>query len=94
MSDTNKEFTLKRAQNAVLSRDFVLASRLFKTILKEEPNNIDVLSQLGSTYVRSGDDEKALEVYKRIVQIDNMNFNALKFIFIPLLLMPGRQYVR
>lgn len=77
MSDTNKEFTLKRAQNAVLSRDFVLASRLFKTILKEEPNNIDVLSQLGSTYVRSGDDEKALEVYKRIVQIDNTNFNAL-----------------
>lgn len=77
MSDTNKEFTLKRAQNAVLSRDFVLASRLFKTILKEEPNNIDVLAQLGSTYVRSGDDEKALEVYKRIVQIDNMNFNAL-----------------
>ena len=77
MGDINKEFTLKRAQNAVLSRDFVLASRLFKTILKEEPNNIDVLSQLGSTYVRSGDDEKALEVYKRIVQIDNMNFNAL-----------------
>ena len=77
MGDINKEFTLKRAQNAVLSRDFVLASRLFKTILKEEPNNIDVLAQLGSTYVRSGDDEKALEVYKRIVQIDNMNFNAL-----------------
>ena len=77
MGDINKEFTLKRAQNAVLSRDFVLAARLFKTILKEEPNNIDVLSQLGSTYVRSGDDEKALEVYKRIVQIDNMNFNAL-----------------
>ena len=77
MGDINKEFTLKRAQNAVLSRDFVLASRLFKTILKEEPNNIDVLSQLGSTYVRSGDDEKALEYYKRIVQIDNMNFNAL-----------------
>ena len=63
MGDINKEFTLKRAQNAVLSRDFVLASRLFKTILKSEPNNIDVLSQLGSTYVRSGDDEKALEVY-------------------------------
>ena len=77
MSDTNKEFTLKRAQNAVLSRDFVLAARLFKTILKSEPNNIDVLSQLGSTYVRSGDDEKALEVYKRIDQIDNMNFDAL-----------------
>ena len=77
MSDTNKEFTLKRAQNAVLSRDFVLAARLFKTILKSEPNNIDVLSQLGSTYVRSGDDEKALEVYKRIDQIDKMNFNAL-----------------
>ena len=77
MGDINKEFTLKRAQNAVLSRDFVLAARLFKTILKEEPNNIDVLSQLGSTYVRSGDDEKALEVYKRIDQIDKMNFNAL-----------------
>ena len=65
MGDINKEFTLKRAQNAVLSRDFVLAARLFKTILKEEPNNIDVLAQLGSTYVRSGDDEKALEVYIR-----------------------------
>lgn len=77
MGDINKEFTLKRAQNAVLSRDFVLAARLFKTILKEEPNNIDVLSQLGSAYVRSGDDLKALEVYNRIIQIENTNFNAL-----------------
>ena len=77
MADSNKEFMLKRAQNAVLARDFVLAARLFKTVLKENPNDIEILSKLGSTYVRAGEDEKALEVYNRILKLDNTDFNAL-----------------
>lgn len=77
MADSNKEFMLKRAQNAVLARDFVLAARLFKTVLKENPRDVEVLAKLGSTYVRAGEDEKALTVYKQILQIDNTDFNAL-----------------
>ena len=77
MADSNKDFMLKRAQNAVLARDFVLAARLFKTVLKENPRDVEVLSKLGSTYVRAGEDENALFVYKQILQIDNTDFNAL-----------------
>lgn len=77
MADSNKEFMLKRAQNAVLARDFTLAARLYKTVLKENPKDIEVLSKLGSTYVRAGEDERALEVYNQILRIDNTDFNAL-----------------
>lgn len=77
MADSNKDFMLKRAQNAVLARDFTLAARLYKTVLKENPRDVEVLAKLGSTYVRAGEDEKALEVYNQILKIDNTDFNAL-----------------
>ena len=53
MSD-EKNYTMNRANAAVLSRDFVLAARLYKSILKKAPDNIEALTQLASCYVRAG----------------------------------------
>lgn len=75
MSDN--ELILNRAKAAVLSRDFTLAARLYKTLLKQKPQDVGLLSQLGSLYVKSGDDALALPVFKEIVQLKQNDFNAL-----------------
>ena len=43
MSDSNTNFTLERAENALLSRDFYLAARLYKSVLRDYPDNKEVL---------------------------------------------------
>lgn len=78
MSDGNiKNFTLERAETALLSRDFALAARLYKSVLKDDENNKDVLLKLGTCYVRANQDEKALEPYLKVLTFDKNNFDAL-----------------
>ena len=69
--------TLFRAKSAVLSRDFDLATRLFKRVLKEHPDSIEVMHELASTYVRSGQDGQALLVCQQILEKDRNDFGAL-----------------
>lgn len=71
------DLLLSRAQAAVLARDFSLAARLYRLILKEEPDNLKVMSELASTYVRANEDEKALMTYSAIIRKDPRNFDAL-----------------
>lgn len=77
MSDSNTNFTLERAENALLSRDFYLAARLYKSILKDYPDNKEVLIKLGTCYVRGNQDEKALEPFLQVLRMENTNFEAL-----------------
>lgn len=67
---------LSRAQAAVLANDFQLAYRLFKNMLKQNPDDIGILSQLGNMYVKSGHDEKALPIFDKVLSIDGKNLNA------------------
>ncbi|MBE6349911.1 MAG: tetratricopeptide repeat protein [Spirochaetaceae bacterium] len=71
------ENLMTRAYSALLSRDFVLAKRLYKTILKADKNNIQALLHLGSVYVKENNDREALDVYKSVLEIDRENFTAL-----------------
>ena len=79
MSEVNeKNLILTRAKSAVLSRDFVTASRLYKQLLKTDPSNVDYLRELGSIYVKSGEDSKAIPYYEQIITfyphyVDAMN---------------------
>ncbi|MBD5436823.1 MAG: tetratricopeptide repeat protein [Treponema sp.] len=57
---------LSRANSAVISRDYALASRLYSTLLKENPDDKDLLARLGNVYIKSGEDEKALPVFQKI----------------------------
>ncbi|MCQ2572416.1 MAG: tetratricopeptide repeat protein [Treponema sp.] len=58
---------LERAQSAMLSRDYGLAARLYKTLLKAEPDNAEILNALGSLYVKNGEDDKAVPYYETIL---------------------------
>ena len=68
---------LDRANAAILSRDFEQAARIYKGLLKSDPQNIELLSSLGNLYVKSGDDEKALAYFSEIIRIDPKNVEAL-----------------
>lgn len=72
-----KELVLRRAKDAVISRDFALAARLYKGLLKDDAGNIGLLSALGSLYVKSGDDKKALLYYQQIRTLSPDNFESL-----------------
>ncbi len=72
-----KEFMLSRAKAAVLSRDFELAARLYKAILKAAPDDGATLEALGLMYVRAGQDSNALPVYKRLVEKNPGDCKAL-----------------
>lgn len=68
---------LDRANAAILSRDFDQASRIYKGLLKSDPQNIELLSSLGNLYVKSGDDEKAFAYFNEIIRLDQNNVEAL-----------------
>ena len=64
------KLVFRRAAAALASRDFDLAVRLYKGLLKDDPENRDVLFSLGDVYVKSGDDKTALVYYEKINKID------------------------
>ncbi len=72
-----KELVLKRAKNAVIARDFVLAARLYKGLLSEDAKNIELLFDLGNVYIKSGDDAKAVPYFEQILTFSPNNFSAL-----------------
>ena len=73
-----KNLILTRAKSAVLSRDFVTAARLYKQLLKTDPSNVEYLRELGSIYVKNGEDAKAIPYYEQIItfyphHVESMN---------------------
>ncbi len=75
--NSQNKIIIERANAAVLSRDYTLAARLYKGLLKSEPQNIGFLMNLGDLYVKSGNDSQALPYYKDIISIDPSNVAAL-----------------
>lgn len=68
---------LNRANSAVISHDYALAARLYKSLIKENPGNMDLLVRLGNVYIRSGEDEKALPVFQKLLETDSQNADVL-----------------
>ena len=60
---------LKKAQNAITAHDWTTAARLYKQLLHGNESNVEYLQQLGSIYVRAGQDEKAIPYYEQIINI-------------------------
>lgn len=66
-----------RADAAVLSHDFALAARLYNTLLKDSPNDVNLLEKLGSIYVKSQNDQKALSFYLKVNELKPNDFSTL-----------------
>ena len=68
---------LTKAQNAITAHDWATAARLYKELLRSDESNVEYLKQLGSIYVRSGDDEKAIPYYEQIITFHPENTEAM-----------------
>ena len=68
---------LARAQSAVISRDFELATRLYNEMLQESPDDIELLRQLGNLHVKNNKDDQALPVFTRITELSSNDVDAL-----------------
>lgn len=71
------DLSRSRARAAVLSRDFVLAERLYKNLLKKHPENIDLLHELAAMYARCGQYESARIEYERILAANPDDYKSL-----------------
>lgn len=74
---SKESLVIQRANKAVLARDYQAAIRLYVRILKEYPNNKEVLTSLADVYVLAGDDPSALKIFTKILNNDPSNFKAL-----------------
>ncbi len=68
---------LTKAQNAVTAHDWTTAARLYKELLRGDESNVEYLQQLGSIYVRAGQDEKAIPYYEQIITFNADNTDAM-----------------
>lgn len=68
---------LSRAKAAVLARDFSTATRLFQNLLRDNPDDVQLLTQVGNMYVKAGYDDKALPIFKKILTFDAENLSAM-----------------
>lgn len=75
MADPN--LLLSRAKSALLARDYQLAAKYYKTLISENPDVLDYKIDLGNLYVKAGDDDKALDVFKSIEKTDSENLTVL-----------------
>ena len=73
----DKKITLTKAQNAEIARDFQTAVRLYKELLRDEPDNLEYLSAIGSNYVKANEDEKALPFYQKIIDLFPHSISAM-----------------
>ena len=75
MSDKN--ILLQRAQSAVIAHDYDSATRIYKTLISENPDDKSLQIQLGNLYVKSGKDERALPLFNDIIKDDPKNSDIL-----------------
>ena len=68
---------LTKAQNAITAHDWTTAARLYKELLRGDASNVEYLQQLGSIYVRAGQDEKAIPYYEQIITFNAQNTDAM-----------------
>ncbi len=74
MEDTS--LVLTRARAAVIARDFTLAARLYKQLLKNDQSNTDLLRELGNLYIKAGQDDEALPLFNKITRLQPGNIPA------------------
>ncbi|MDO4506123.1 MAG: tetratricopeptide repeat protein [Spirochaetales bacterium] len=75
--DEQNSVIIDRAKAAILARDYEQASRIYKGLLKSDPENITYLTALGDLYIKNNEDRVALEYYKEIVRLQPQNVDAL-----------------
>jgi len=76
-NDLQRNRLMARAKSAVLSRDFSVAKKIYEDLIAKDPSDYEALSELGSMYVKSGQDKNAYAVYSKILKENSKDVVAL-----------------
>ena len=68
---------LAKARNAVTAHDWTTSARLYKELLRTDESNAEYIQQLGSIFVRAGQDEKAIPYYEKLVEMNPESPDAM-----------------
>ena len=68
---------LNRAKSALIAHDYSLAARIYKSLIMDEPENIDYKMQLGNLYTKAGKDDQALTIFQQILKANEENLDAM-----------------
>ena len=55
--------------------DFEIAENLYKKILDMQPNNLDIMNNLGALFIQSSKEKKAKNILQKVLQIDPNNIS-------------------
>lgn len=72
------KFTKNEAIQASLSGDWQKAVKLNKSLLEEDPKDIEALNRIALAYTIIGKNKSAKETYKKVLDIDPLNSIAIK----------------
>ncbi len=72
-SPTNTRALILRGTIALSRRDAPRAISDFRTILRDQPNNLTVIRQLAAAYIQNGQKDLAKDVLQKAVEVDSSN---------------------
>lgn len=72
------KITPNQAIKATLSGDWENAIKLNKSLLDENPNDVEALNRIGLAYMITGNSKNAKSSYEKVLEIDPLNSIALK----------------
>lgn len=68
-AQNKRQMMILRADRAATANDFTLAYRLYRELLRQCPDDCDILLRLAGMYVRKGEDEQGAAVYQKVLNI-------------------------
>ncbi len=75
------ESTINKLGYSYLTKnDFITAIKIFKLNVAEYPESYNVYDSLGEAYLANGDKDKAIETYKKSIELNSDNENGVKIL--------------
>lgn len=68
---------LQKARTSALAHDWQTATRLYRQLVRSQPDRIDLLEELSSLYINCHEDNKALPILQQIVALSPNNVKNL-----------------
>ncbi len=68
-AEEQAKIVFDRAARALAAADYAAAERGFQAVLRQEPNNVAALSNLGVIYSRTSRADEAISVYRRALKL-------------------------
>ncbi|MGE0085588.1 MAG: tetratricopeptide repeat protein, partial [Desulfococcaceae bacterium] len=70
-ADRKDDFLVDIGNIYNLKGDYTEAEKIYNNVLKKKPDDIRALHKMGRLYLKSGKNEKAVEIFEKIMRLDS-----------------------